>query len=183
MIRWMAAVAAAAASVATLSGAAALASEPGFSNALVTATGVDSAGLFGPAGDTVSEPLIFSAYDYAPFGGTGFYFAALFLNNQQVEAFENDPSPVFNPYSGAPILVVHNASGAVEFELDALSGDDIGYLNFAEVGEVFTLSGTVSVTTILPDPAPGAPEPGTWALLSAGVGLAGAALRRRPQIA
>ena len=40
----------------------------------------------------------------------------------------------------------------------------------------------VSATfTLLPDcgPTPAAPEPGTWALMMAGVGLAGAALRRR----
>jgi hypothetical protein len=67
--------------------------------------------------------------------------------------------------------------GPATFELDSVSAGPVG-TSFEDDGEIFTGEGELTVSATPPPPS-GAPEPSAWALMLAGLGAMGSALRTR----
>lgn len=114
-------------------------------------------------------------------------------------AFLPAPAVVISPTRGTSLLFVGtNANGTMLVTgligADAPAGffvvakksgilvpDDGGGFETSSVGGVGTF--VVPASPVGPPPVPGVPEPSTWAMLMAGFGLVGAAVRRRQALA
>jgi hypothetical protein len=145
--------------------------------------GYDVTGISG----TVSTP---GSYGFSAISGLASSFTypdgSSFGDNEVYPTeprFDND-GLVFTSASGYIFdlySVGGSGGGAPELFTSAAAADVTYYLDYQPVGNTDPMMQgesqvTVAVTQI---PTSAAPEPGVWALMMAGVGLAGAALRRR----
>lgn len=148
---------------------------------------VDTVGHFGPAGETYFAPIKIHASEFAGFDNPdlaqGVQFTVEYLGDEAYEVEYgnsfNDPGNYIN-LDARPIVITHSVgsdtiNGLVIFDQ---TSNYAGYWT-TRYDQGLPQGSTEPYDTVYLYRTSSAPEPSTWALMLAGVGLAGIALRAR----